>query len=122
MGMVYKIHMAFGRRVSRHGIFINLGTGHGRCKGLKEIAYLGDEYEPDPANCLVEQGHGGVMFEGDSMIMADLKQHFRGRNDIELQFGWVHPASARDAVADSLRRLKSGREHFAARPKAPMLR
>ncbi|CAE7240461.1 PDK [Symbiodinium natans] len=82
---------------------VNLGAGDGSCvqdvvrqdnlaRGLFGMA--------DPANCLLRDGYGGLVFEGDNRHIEDLHGLVGNRTDVEFHFGFVDPGIATQRILD----------------------
>ncbi|CAK0796790.1 unnamed protein product [Prorocentrum cordatum] len=79
----------------RGGWVVNLGAGDSACRsGL----YSSDAL--DPANCLLQDGRGGVVFEGSPETFSELEQRYKDRADVDLRLGSAEPGSAARAVRD----------------------
>merc|ERR1719362_91578 len=109
------IASARGEGSVHRGIFVNLGARDGRCRNLGDVDYLPGLEVADPANCLAERGHAGVMVEGDVAQFAGLRHALGrrfgrmargGRSRVELALGWVDPAGAARTVVQAIRRLR----------------
>eukprot|EP00913_Durusdinium_trenchii_P008715 g8186.t1 len=76
------------------GWAINLGAGDGSCG-----------YADDPANCLLQEGFAGIMFEGAETKLAKLKEEFERRPDVVLVLGHTDPDEVVAHVAAFRHRL-----------------
>ncbi|CAE7276118.1 PDK, partial [Symbiodinium sp. CCMP2592] len=82
---------------------VNLGAGDGSCgqdvvrqdnlaRGLFGMS--------DPTNCLLREGFGGLVFEGDDRRLHDLQSLVENRTDVELHFGFVDPGIATKRILE----------------------
>ncbi|CAK9102443.1 unnamed protein product [Durusdinium trenchii] len=90
------------------GWAINLGAGDGSCgydlareDGRDKDLYKAD----DPANCLLQEGFAGIMFEGAETKLAKLKEEFERRPDVVLVLGHTDPDEVVAHVAAFRHRL-----------------
>ncbi|CAK9001149.1 unnamed protein product [Durusdinium trenchii] len=93
----------------RDSWLVNLGAGDGSCdqdiprQDNLERSFLGSN---DVANCLLRDGFGGFLFEGDDRHEALLRNLTLGRSDLELHLGFIDP----ETVASILRRALAERQ------------
>ncbi|CAK0790572.1 unnamed protein product [Prorocentrum cordatum] len=71
-----------GRQVPLSRFAINLGAADGACGAGAE------DWNADPANCLVEEGYSAVVVEGDPRWHGPLRKKFGGRKDRPRPTAW----------------------------------